>query len=289
VVSMVYGIAGASFSNTSALKAAGFIDFHLVVYATNDPGTSFVNTCHSLGVSPILNNGNDGCWGWGGGSGNCPGQMGNSSSYYPALASEGWMAAGGESEMGNEDAAIQANMIFMNYGGEGTGGAGCGNNDIYGGYAHATVSGKGTASYLESYTSSSMISASCMASAAVACKNAGCKEVGIMIGPWAGADYGADENTYIAMVDAFASSGVTCAGFVVWNGHGTDANANYNEVESVIRALQTKYPANMTTIDKRFGGVSPTPTPTPTPVGSASGLCKLTANIRVQEYQPKTI
>ena len=251
---MAYGIAGASFSNPSALKAANFIDFTIVVYSGSAPDTGFVSTCKNYGVSPIFNNGNDGIAGWGGGS----------SSYYPGVASAGYMAAGGESEVNAEDQAIMASLIFMNYGGAGTGGNAGGNNDIFNGFAHCTgATGKGMASYLESYTDSSMISAADMGTAAGICKDHGCKETGIMIGTWAGSDYGAGVSTYESMVDAYSSHGVTCGGFVVWNGHGTDANSNYSECASIISGLQAAYPPDMTTIDKRFGGVGPTPGPTP--------------------------
>jgi hypothetical protein len=213
-------------------------------------------------VGPVLNNGNDGNRGWDG-----------SANYYQRVAAAGYIAAGGESERDDrdgEDQAIMASLPFMNYGGEGTGGRGCGNNDIFtGGNICRGVKGYGCASYLESYTSNSMISADCMADAAVVCKQAGCKEVGIMIGPWAGQDYGAGAGTYAAMVNAYEAKGVTCAGFVVWNGHGTDANSNHNQVAGIIQTLQQTWPPDTRPLNVRFAGgptpPGPGPTPPPTP------------------------
>ena len=271
-MTMAYGIAGASFSNPSALKSAHYIDFHIVVYSGSGPDTGFVSTCNGLGVSPIFNNGNDGIAGWGGGS----------SSYYPNLASAGYMAAGGESEVNAEDQACMASLIFMNYGGAGTGGNAGGNNDIFNGFAHCTgATGHGMASYLESYTDSAMIGAADMGTAAGICKDHGCKESGIMIGTWAGSDYGAGASTYQSMVDEYSSHGVTCAGFVVWNGHGTDANSNHAECASIISTLQSAYPPDTRTIKVRFaGGPSPGPGPGPTPTPSGTG-----PNVRINARQ----
>ena len=251
-MTMAFGICGATFPDMAALKSAGFIDMHQVIGGGGQhPDTSFVTQCQSLGVSPILNNGNDGVAGWDG-----------SDSYYATLASDGYQAAGGESEHDAEDQSIMSHMIFMNYGGQGTGGV-SGNNDIFGGGECSHVSGKGCASYLESYTSGSMISASDMAAAAAANKKAGCKEVGIMIGNWALADYGADVSTYSAMVDAFTAAGVTCAGFVLWLGEGSDANQTYNNNQSLMNGLISKYGHSTQTIGQRFTGVTPVGPVTP--------------------------
>ena len=274
----VYGICGASFSNPSALKSAGFIDFHQVIPGGgSSPDTSFVGTCTSLGVSPILNNGNDGVAGWNG-----------SDSYYATLASDGYMAAGGESEHNAEDQSIMSHMIFMNYGGQGTGGTGGGNNDIFGGGECSGVTGHGCASYLESYTDGSpaLISAEAMAQSAASCKDHGCKEVGVMIGGW-GVNYGWGASVYIAMADAFSSAGVTCAGFVLWNGEGSDGNATYSSSASIISGLKAQWPPDTRTIKTRFAGgptpPGPTPTPTPTPpVGTANNV---RMNARMRLYQ----
>lgn len=274
--SMVYGIGGSTFSDMNALWDAGFVDFH-VAYEGSCPGadSSFVNACNSLGASPIMNNGNDN-------------PSGCSAGYYASLASAGYMAAGGESEQADEDLAIMNNLIFMNYGGE----FDCCNqlSDIY---AHGMPSstGKGTASYLETYVGvcgvylcdASTIAASCQSA-----WNHGCKEVGIMIGGW-GAGHGWGASSYLDMISTIESvTKKPCSGVVLWWGVGIDGNSNYNTSKGIMDAIMAEYPPNKVNIKKRFAGVGPpTPTPpTPTP-SSNTGLCKLTATVRVQEYQPK--
>lgn len=270
--SMVYGIAGASCSDIAKLKAAGFIDFHLVVRGGAAPTTSasFVTQCNNNGVSPIFNNGNDGISG-------CAGYDPNW--YYSTVAQLGWHAAGGESEPKAEWKAIMANLPGMDYGGEWNG---C--TDLSNIWAHQmageNVSGKGMAAYLETYIGVAGV-ALCPAevvNAAVACKAHGCKEVGLMIGGWM-VNHGYGAQNYINIIDAMEAKGVTCAGVCLWWGYGIDMVTNYNASANVIKGIQAVYPAKMTTLKSRFAGPAPAPGPTPTPTptqGNPIAKLKLT-------------
>ena len=272
---MAYGVAAESFSNIPALKSAGFIDMHQVIHGGGQqPDTSFVTACKSAGCSPILNNGNDGGPGWNG-----------SSSYYPPLASAGYMAAGGESEQNDEDQSIMASLIFMNYGGEG---AGSGNDNIFPSPCSA-VTGHGCASYLETYLVGAVwMDTGEITTAAVSSKNAGCKEVGILIGAYMSPNYGMGSVSYYeALANQFESAGVTCAGFLLWSGYGSDGNSSLTEGSnaSIMSGLMAIWPPNMTTIDKRFGGVGPSPTP-PKPGPTPSVTPNINICVNVKESQP---
>ena len=268
--SMVYQLSASSFSDIPTRFSQGFADFVMVTspgaslhYGKNRKGkgkskrtkadpiksfASFVSQCNAVGGSPIVNNSNDG-------TGGCNGQ--NCNTYYSALAAEGIMAVGGESEQAPEDTAIMNNLIFWNCGGEGAGGGGVNNNNIWaktGGGVGAVVGPKGCASYLESYLSNSMISASEMGTEAGMNKDAGCKEVGIMIGSWCTNDYGANANTYMEMVDEYASNGVTCAGFNYW--YVTGDSSSFSQL-AMMQQLMASCPPIKQNIVKRFGGTPP--------------------------------
>ena len=250
---MVYGIAGAYASNMAALKAAGFIDFHLVIPGGAAPTTSsnFVKQCNDLGVSPVLNNGNDGISG-------CAGYDPNS--YYKQVADLGWHAAGGESEPNGEWKAIMNNLVGMDYGGEWN----C-CNDLSNIWVHQMagekVTGKGMCAYLETYVGvcGVYLCPDAVVKAAVACKNAGCKEVGLMIGGWM-VNHGIGAQPYIDIIQRIEAAGVTVSGVVLWWGHGSDMNNTYNVNAGIIRALQAVWPPEMTTLKNRF-------TQPPEPVG----------------------
>jgi len=250
---MVYGIAGSACSNMAALKGAGMIDFHLVVRGGSAPTTNswFVQTCNDNGVSPVFNNGNDGI----------PGANGyDYNSYYAQVAAIGWHAAGGESEPNAEWKAIMANMIGMDYGGEWN----C-CNDLSNIWVHQMsgerVSGHGMAAYLETYVGvcGVYLCHDAVVKAAVACRDAGCKEVGLMIGGWM-VNHGVGAQPYINMINAIEAQGVTVSGIVLWWGTGTDMNSTYNVNAQVIRDLQAIWPPDMRTLKERFAGnIPPTP------------------------------
>jgi hypothetical protein len=198
-----------------------------------------------------MNNGNDGISG-------CSGYEPNS--YYKTVASLGWHAAGGESEPAAEWNAIMANLIGMDYGGEWN----C-CTDLSNIWVHQMkgqkVSGKGMAAYLETYVGVCRVDLcpDAVVNAAVACKNAGCKEVGLMIGNWM-INHGFNAQSYINIIQAMEAKGVTCAGVVLWAGYGADMNSVYNQNASIIKALQAVYPPNMTTLKNRFTGTPGKPT-----------------------------
>jgi hypothetical protein len=263
----VYGIWANSFSNISSLWNMGFADFGIVSGKDSGPPGGFVGACNAVGATPCLQNSDSG-------SGGCSGDCDN---YYAGLAGSGLQAVGGESEVGPEYTAIQNHLICYNMGGEGTGGA-SGNNDIFGGYEGARVSGYGMASYLETYTASSMISADAMGVAAAANKAAGCKEVGLLIGSWSDGDYGADASTYAAMVNAFANHGVDCAGFAYWYVQGDGSSFGGNDL-SMMQQLMAWYPPIKASMKARFGGAAGTGAAPATPAqlygGSTPTCCAL--------------
>ena len=268
----VYGIAANSFSSVAGLYNAGYVDFVIVSSTGSYPPSGFIDMCNSVGASSILQNSDSG-------SGGCSGDC---NSYYASLASSGLMAVGGESEQAAEAEAIMANLIFMTYGGEGTGGAGDGNDVIWGTqYGPARASGHGASAWLETYTASSMISASALGTDAGINKDDGCFEVGILIGSWAQNDYGADQNTYAEIADEYKSHGVTNAGFQYWYVGGDGAGFS----NGIMSALMGTYPPTKTNIKARAGGgpgPSPGPTPAPTPSGTANNVF---LNARMRTYQ----
>jgi hypothetical protein len=272
---MVYGLAASSDTNPSPyplkrvsttqlpkptlvksvapLKAQGAIDFLQVVSDGAYPDSSFIADCKANGVTCGINNSNDGT------SSNW------SLAYYQQLASSGVQWAIGESESGAEMCAMMqaapGKLVAGTYGGEGTGGP-TGNNDIWSGnnFTPNCAIKAGTINFwAETYTSSSMISASEIGTEAGINKDAGTFEQGLTIGSWCGNDYGAGASTYEEMVDEMASQNAPCAGFQWWYTQGGF------EMPSIFTELMQTYPANMTPILQRAGGVTPTPTPTPTP------------------------
>jgi hypothetical protein len=271
--SMVYGVSGDNYNDLGALIRAGLIDFDFLIHGGgNAPNAQFPKDCRAVGGSPCLNNGNDGVPGWDG-----------SANYYKNVANLGYMAAGGESEQGNEIDAIMDNVIFLDYGGMGTGG---GTNDNVWYITHpAPVHGHGAASYLETYGSSADFwDWSVVGQGALNAKSHGVKEVGILVGNWmmasehkTTAEYlkalkaRSSAQDYINLANAYEAHGVTCAGIRVWGGYGTSMNGLYNQFSSWFKAWQAIWPANMTPMDKRYGATPPTPTP-PTPVTHGDAL-----------------
>jgi hypothetical protein len=258
---MVFQICATSFSNPAGAKSAGYID--CVVEAGSgcvQPPGGFITACHGQGMGALMQNSDSG-------SGGC-----SDTSYLSGLASAGLDAVGGESEGGAEIDAIMQYLPFMNYGGEGTGGT-TGNNCVWsscGGNDGASVGKYGCSTFLETYTTDSMLSASEIGQEAGMNYDAGCFEVGILVGSWSYGDYGAGVSTYQEMVDEIASqSKKPCVGFQWWYVEGDGSGAPSNDSGGVMAGLMSAYGKNMTPIYDRKKGVTPTP-PSPSPSPSPS-------------------
>jgi len=280
----VFGVCARSFSNIPTLKSQGYVDFIIEGSPGSQPPGGFVSSCASAGVSSILQTSDSG-------SGGCGGN--DCTSYYNGLKSGGLLSAGGESESLTEvQAILGSGLVFMNYGGEGTGGP-TGNNNIWaktGGHCMnsggATIaSGQKCSTFLETYTTDSMLPASEMGTEAGYNHDAGCFEVGVLVGSWAAADYGAGASTYEEMYDEIKSAIGACAGFQYWYVTGDSGGFS----DGVMNGLLSAYSHDMRTIMTRAGGgpapPAPGPTPGPGPISNTAG-CKLTATVRVQSFQP---
>ena len=225
-MTMVFQICATSFSNPAGAKSAGYID--CVVEAGSgcvQPPGGFITACHGQGMGALMQNSDSG-------SGGC-----SDTSYLSGLASAGLDAVGGESEGGAEIDAIMQYLPFMNYGGEGTGGT-TGNNCVWsscGGNDGASVGKYGCSTFLETYTTDSMLSASEIGQEAGMNYDAGCFEVGILVGSWSYGDYGAGVSTYQEMVDEIASqSKKPCVGFQWWYVEGDGSGAPSNDSGGVM-------------------------------------------------------
>ena len=265
--SMVYFIAGESYSNLAAIKNAGIVDVHLVIHGGGvTPPQQFVTDCNNQGLSPILNNGNDGQSGDGG-----------NAQYYPQVAAMGYHAAGGESEQGDEIDRCMANLIFLDYGGEGTGGGT--DDDVWNVTHPGPVSGHGAAGYYETYDASSNFWGwNVVGSGMLHAKAHGVKEIGIMIGSWMMSHSSVQD--YITLAQNMESNGITCAGFGVWSGYGNDMNSVYSEFASWYQQLMAIWPPTNVTMKNRFTGPTPTP-PDPT-VTFSSAPAATTAGIFIK-------
>ena len=273
-----FGLAASSFSSVPA--GQGYIDFVVVSSTDSSAPGGFVSLCNAQKASPILQNSDSGS---GGCSGNC-------SSYYAGLKSSGLMGAGGESEGLSEVQAILAtsNFVFFNYGGEGTGGP-TGNNNIWastGGHTNggggATISkGQLCATWMETYTTDSMLPASEMGTEAGYNHDAGCFEVGLLVGSWAANDYGASASTYEEMYDEIKSAIGACAGFQYWYVGGDGAGGAGS---SVMTDLLGAYTHDTRNIMARAGG-APGPAPGPTPAPTPGTAPNVYINVRQRLYQ----
>ena len=253
-----YQLCAESFSNYAQLKSQGFIDLVLIENINSSCNAcpvpqGFINGCTAQGMGSLLNNGNDA----GGGGG------GANQSYYAGLKKQGLSGAGGESESLDEVNAILANtgstFVFMNYGGQGTGGP-TGNNNIWasqGGHCSysggATIgSGQKVSSFIEPYAPGLMSTEEVETEAGYN-KDAGCFEVGILIVDWyPGANYA-------GYADAVISSGATFGGFQFWYVEGDSASGsnNWGPGSSDINNMMKQFPPNTKNIVQRAGGSSP--------------------------------
>ena len=252
--SMVYFVSGDSYSDLGALRAAGIIDLHYVIHGGGSSApSSVVADCNAAGLSPILNNGNDGAAGWDG-----------SDAYNANVAAQGWHAVGGESEQAPEIDSIMSHLIFLDYGGEGTGGGT--DDDVWNVTHPGPVSGHGAAGYYETYDGSSNFWGwDVVGPGMLHAKAHGVKEIGIMVGTWMMSH--STPQDYITLAQDMEANGITCAGIGVWGGYGNDANNVYNEFASWFQAWQAIWPPTNVTMKNRFAG--PTP-PTPATVNFAS-------------------
>ena len=284
MTNMVYGLAASSDSNPTPyklkrtsttplpkptliksiapLKALGAIDFLEVLGDGSFPDLSFIQDCQNNRVTCGINNSNDGM------------SQNWSLIYYQQLASAGVQWVIGESESGAEMCAMMqaapGKLIAGTYGGQGTGGP-TGNNDIFAGnqYTPNCTIKPGTLNiFLETYTASSMISASEIGTEAGINKDNGTFEQGLCIGEWAQNDYGAGAETYAEMCDEMASQGAPCAGFQWWYTQGGF------QWPALFDDLKSMYPPNMTPILQRAGGVTPPPPATVT-VASSPAITSL--------------
>ena len=247
---MVYGVSGDSYSDLKALRSAGIIDCHYIIHGGgSSPPGNFVADCNAAGVSPVLNNGNDGGAGWNG-----------SDSYNANVAAMGFHAVGGESEQAPEIDSIMNHLIFLDYGGEGTAGNiqdGLKTNDCVWCATHpAPVHGFGAASYMETYDSASNLWGwDVMSQGMLSAKAHGVKEIGLCVGTWMINHSSAQD--YINIAQQMEANGITCAGMVVWGGYGSNMNSVYNEFASWFQAWQAIWPPTNVTMKNRFGGAPP--------------------------------
>ena len=257
---MVYGVSGDSYNDLKALRSAGIIDCHFIIHGGGSaPPTGFVADCNAAGVSPVLNNGNDGSMGWSG-----------SDSYNANVAAMGFHAVGGESEQADEIDSIMDHLIFLDYGGEGTGG---GTNDCVWCSTHsAPVHGFGAASYMETYDSATNLWGwDVMSQGMLSAKAHGVKEIGLCVGTWMINHSSAQD--YINIANQMEANGVTCAGIVIWGGYGSDMNGVYNEFASWFQQWQAIWPPETRTMKQRYGSAPPPPpVNTVTPADFSYGL-----------------
>jgi len=238
---MIYFVSGDSYSDLGALKKAGIIDLHFVVHGGGvTPPAKVVADCNAAGLSPILNNGNDGIAGWDG-----------TSQYYPNIAAQGWHAVGGESEQEAEIDSIMANLIFLDYGGEGTGGGT--NDDVWNVTHPGNVRGHGAVSYMETYDSATNFWGwNVVGPGMLHAKARGVKEIGITVGTWMKSRTSAQ--LYITLAQSMEANGMTCAGIGVWGGYGNNANNIYNSFADWFAAWQAIWPPETRTMKQRFRG-----------------------------------
>jgi hypothetical protein len=209
-------------------------------------------------MSPILNNGNDGSAGWNG-----------SDSYNADIAAQGWHAVGGESEQADEIDSIMNHLIFLDYGGQGTGGGT--NDDVWNVTHPGSVHGFGAAGYYETYDASTNFWGwNVVGSGMLHAKAHGVKEIGIMVGTWM-INHSSPQD-YIQLAQDMEANGITCAGIGVWGGYGNNANNVYNQFASWFQQWQSIWPPETRTMKQRFGSAPPPPVNTVPPADFSYGL-----------------
>lgn len=274
---VAYRIDGAAYSDLHALRAGGIIDVDYIVHGGgNYPPQQFINDAIAAGLTPGLNNGNDGIAGWDG-----------TVAYVQKLKQMGLVVVGGESEQAAEiDAYMDNGIIFLDLGGEGTPGGY--QDDIWRVTHPGKCHGAGAVSYFETYDSSTNFwDWSVIGQACLDAKAHGVSEIGILIGSWmqaqkvtkktgdkltvdheayfkAIASHSTPQN-YLDLAAAIEAHGIRFAGFYIWGGYGFNMNSLYAQFKAWIDQFQAVWPPTDITMANRIGN-SPVPTPTPNPV-----------------------
>jgi hypothetical protein len=298
-----YGISAETYNDLKALYNAKIVDTCIVMHGGGAaPPTQFPIDAKAAGTSRLANNGNDGVGGWNG-----------SSTYYPNMAKLGYVGCGGESEQQAEIDSITQNMIFIDMGGEGTPGGY--QDDIWRVTHPGPITGHGAACRLETYDSNSNFWGWNVIGQGVRdAASHGVKEIGILIGNWmlwhlALKEYKAAEggpaevvyadkiktltavDEYIQLGKDIESNGFTFAGMWVWAGYGSNMNSLYQQFAPWYQSFMNVWPADMRTMDVRYGSAPPTPTPGPTPVAPANfsyGLHALDPTAKKATYVGQT-
>jgi hypothetical protein len=164
-----------------------------------------------------------------------------------------------------------SHLIFLDYGGEGTGGGT--DDDVWNVTHPGPVSGHGAASYMETYDSNSDLWGwDVMGSGMQHAKAHGVKEIGMCVGTWMINHSTAQD--YINIAQQMEANGITFAGIGVWGGYGSNANSVYNEFESWYKAWQAIWPPTNVTMKNRFSPAPPPPPPKPIAFAAfAPALC----------------
>ena len=267
-----YGISAETYDNLKALHDANIVDTCIVMHGGGAaPPTQFPIDAKAAGTSRLANNGNDGVGGWDG-----------TSSYYPRMASLGYVGCGGESEQQAEIDSIMSNMIFIDMGGEGTPGGY--QDDIWRVTHPGNVSGHGAACRFETYDSNSNFWGwNVIGQAVKDAASHGVKEIGILIGNWMLYHEALTEcrasgepiekvyadkikaltavDEYIQLGKDIESNGYTFSGMWVWAGYGSNMNSLYQQFASWYQSFMAVWPADMRTMDVRYGSTPPPPPP----------------------------
>jgi hypothetical protein len=273
-----YGISAEGYNDLKALYNAKIVDTCIVMHGGGaPPPTQFPIDAKNAGTSRLANNGNDGVGGWDG-----------SANYYPHMASLGYVGCGGESEQQAEIDSIMANMVFIDMGGEGTPGGY--QDDIWRVTHPGPVSGHGAACRLETYDSNTNFWGwNVIGQAVKDAASHGVKEIGILIGNWMLYHTALKEcrasgepvekvyadkikglmavDEYIQLGHDIENNGIKFGGMWVWAGYGSNMNSLYQQFAGWYQAFMAVWPADMRTMDVRYGATPPPPPTSVTFVG----------------------
>jgi hypothetical protein len=280
---VAYRIDGDSYNSLPDLRKGGIIDVDFIVHGGgNYPPQQFITDAVAAGLTPGLNNGNDGKAGWDG-----------TNAYVNKLKSMGIVVVGGESEQAAEiDAYMDAGLIFLDLGGEGTPGGY--QDDIWRVTHPGMCHGAGAVSYFETYDSQTNFwDWSVIGQACIDAKAHGVKEIGVLVGSWMMAqtfqtrktvldkkgkevsvEMGFDHEgyfkaiaarstaqNYLDLAAAIEAHGITFGGFYIWSGYGTNMNKLYEKFKSWIDQWQVVWPPTDITMATRIGDIPVPPTP----------------------------